>query len=61
MESRKKIGRDEYEWIESETATVEGLLKDLQLEDRLNASICKGLKQLLMLRGVKSLTSSQYT
>jgi hypothetical protein len=58
-EARKKIGRDQYEWIESEAATVVGLLKDVELEERLNASIYRCIKQLLALRGVKSLPSSR--
>jgi hypothetical protein len=57
-EARRKIGRDEYEWIESKAATVKGLLKDVELEERLNASIYKCVKQLLMVRGVKSLPPS---
>jgi hypothetical protein len=58
-EARKKIGPEKFEWIQSETATVHGLLTQVELEERLSASIGKHLKQLLMLRGVKSLHPSQ--
>jgi hypothetical protein len=55
--ARKQIGQDKYEWLQSEAATVDGLLKVVELEERLNAGISKCIKQLLMLRGVKTLPS----
>src|SRR5262245_3606951 len=57
-QSRKELG-DRYALAEiGETATVGQLLKDLQVEERLDAMIDKCLKRLLFLRGVKSLSSA---
>jgi hypothetical protein len=38
-------------------ATVEGLLEDLDVQDRLDAIFDKCLKRLLMVRGLKSIMS----
>jgi vacuolar-type H+-ATPase subunit I/STV1 len=40
-----------------EPATIEGLLKELDVKERLDSLIFKCLKQLLAVRGVKSLSS----
>jgi hypothetical protein len=57
-QSRKELG-DRYALAEiGETATVGQLLKDLKVEERLDAMIDKCLKRLLFLRGVKSLSSA---
>jgi hypothetical protein len=54
-EARKKLGED-FRLVEiGDTATVEGLLRDLDLQERLDALIDKCLKRLLFVRGLKSL------
>jgi hypothetical protein len=39
-----------------EPATIEGLMKELNIKERLDSLISKCLKQLLVVRGVKSLS-----
>jgi hypothetical protein len=57
-QTREELGEN-YELVEiGETATVDRLLEDLQVEERLDATIDKCLKRLLFLRGVKSLSSA---
>ena len=57
-QTREELGED-YELVEiGETATVGRLLEDLQVEEKLDATIDKCLKRLLFLRGVKSLSSA---
>ena len=57
-QTREELGED-YQLVEiGETATVDRLLEDLQVEERLDAAIDKCLKRLLFLRGVKSLSSA---
>jgi hypothetical protein len=41
-----------------EPATVDGLMKELDIKERLDGLISKCLKQLLMVRGVKSLSAA---
>jgi hypothetical protein len=54
--TREELGED-YKLVEiGGTATVDRLLEDLQVEERLDATIDKCLKRLLFLRGVKSLS-----
>ena len=54
-EVRKELG-EAFRFVEiGDTATVERLLSDLEIEGRLDALIDKGLKRLLFLRGLKSL------
>jgi hypothetical protein len=54
-QARKELG-EAYELVEvGETATVERLLRDLAVEERLDAMIDKCLKRLLFLKGLKSL------
>jgi hypothetical protein len=49
---------DTYELVEmGEAATVERLREDLEVEERLDAMIDKCVKRLLMVRGLKSITS----
>jgi hypothetical protein len=57
-EARKELG-EIYELVEiGETATVDRLLQDLGVEERLDAMIDKCLKRLLFLRGLKSLSTA---
>jgi hypothetical protein len=54
--TRKELGEN-FRLVEiGDTATVEGLLRDLEIEERLDALIDKGLKRLLFLRGLKSIS-----
>ena len=53
-QARKDLGA-KYELVEiGETATVDRLLQDLAVEERLDAMIHKCLKRLLFLRGLRS-------
>jgi len=55
-QARQELG-DIYKLIDiGEPATMEGLTKELDLKERLDGLISKCLKQLLMVRGVKSLS-----
>jgi hypothetical protein len=57
-QARKELG-EIYELAEiGATATVNGLLRDVGVEDRLDAMIDKCLKRLLFLRGLKSLPTA---
>jgi hypothetical protein len=57
-QARKELGKT-YELVEvGETATVERLLRDLGVEERLDAMIDRCLKRLLFLRGLKSLPTA---
>ncbi|HEX4803250.1 MAG TPA: hypothetical protein VFV14_07045 [Myxococcaceae bacterium] len=57
-QARKELG-EVYELAEiGETATVDRLLRDLGVEERLDAMINKCLKRLLFLRGLKSLPTA---
>ena len=57
-EVRKELGED-FRFVEiGDTATVERLLSDLEIEERLGAMIDKCLKRLLFLRGLKSLPTA---
>jgi hypothetical protein len=57
-QARQELG-DIYRLIDiGEPATIEGLMKELDLKERLDGLISKCLKQLLMVRGVKSLSAS---
>ena len=54
-QARKELGKD-YPLVEKgDTATVEYLMRELEVEERLVAMIDKELKRLLLLRGIKSL------
>jgi hypothetical protein len=56
--SRKELGEN-YELVEvGEAATVERLLRDLGVEERLDAMIDKCLKRLLFLKGLESLPTA---
>jgi hypothetical protein len=55
-QTREELGEELVEI--GETATVDRLLEDLQVEERLDATIDKCLKRLLFLRGVKSISSA---
>jgi hypothetical protein len=57
QQARAELG-PEYAFIEmKETATVDQLLKDLEVEEQLDAMISRRLKQLLFLRGLKSMST----
>jgi hypothetical protein len=52
-QARKELG-DTYELVEiGEASTTDGLLKDLDVRDRLDATIDKNLKRLMHLAGLK--------
>ena len=55
-QARKELG-DEYELIKiGKAATFDGLIKELEIRERLEAAIARCLKQLLLVRGVKSIS-----
>jgi hypothetical protein len=57
-QARKDLG-DAYELVEiGDTATVDGLLEDLEVQDRLDSIIDKCLKRLLFVRGLKSISAA---
>jgi hypothetical protein len=57
-QARKELG-DAYGLVEiREIASVDQLMKDLEVQDRLDAMIDKCLKRLLFLRGLKSISSA---
>ena len=57
-QARQELG-DIYQLIDiGEPATVKGLMKELEIKERLDSLISKCLKQLLMVRGVKSLSAA---
>jgi len=57
-EAQEELG-EIYEFVEiGEAATFDGLTSELQIQERLDAAIAKCLKQLLMVRGVKSITAA---
>jgi hypothetical protein len=57
-EMRKELGENSGLVEIGDTATVEGLSRDLEIEERLGALIDKCLKRLLYLRGLKSLPTA---
>jgi hypothetical protein len=60
-QARQELG-DIYQLIDiGEPATVNGLMKELDIKERLDGLISKCLKQLLMARGVKSLSAASYS
>jgi hypothetical protein len=57
-EARKELG-DTYELVEiGESATSDGLTKELDIIERLDAQIDKCLKRLLLVRGLKSISTA---
>ena len=57
-QARQELG-DIHELIDiGEPATLDGLMKELDVADRLQGMINRCLKQLLLVRGVKSLSSA---
>ena len=57
-QAQQELG-DTYELIDiGEPATIEGLMKELEIKERLDGLISKCLKQLLMVRGAKSLSAA---
>ena len=60
-QARKELGKN-YQLVEiAETATVECLMRELEVEERLDAMIDRQLNRLLLLRGIKSLPASSST
>ena len=58
VQARQELG-DIYELIDiGEPATIEGLMKELDIKERLDGLINKCLKQLLAVRGVKSVSAA---
>ena len=56
-QARKELG-DTYELAEIyEIASIDSLMKDLEILDRLDAVFDKCVKRLLMVRGLKSITT----
>ena len=59
--TRKELG-DAYEFVEiGDIATLDQLMKDLAVEERLDSMIDKYLKRLLFLKGLESLSPSSQT
>jgi hypothetical protein len=57
-QAQQELG-DTYELIDiGEPATIKGLMDELDIKERLDSLISKCLKQLLMVRGVKSLSAA---
>ena len=57
-EARKEL-KEAYEFVEmGQEASVEQLMKDLEVLDRLDAMIDKCLKRLLFVRELKSISSA---
>jgi hypothetical protein len=57
-QARKEFGAT-YELVEiGETATIDGLMDELAVQDRLDAMLDKCLKRLLFLRGLKSISAT---
>jgi hypothetical protein len=57
-QARKELG-ETYELIEvGRAATFDGLTEEIEIQERLDAAINRCLKQLLMVRGVKSVAAA---
>ena len=57
-QAQKELG-EAYEFIAAgEAATFEGLMKELDIEGRLDAAMSGCLKKLLLVRGVKSISET---
>jgi hypothetical protein len=56
--ARNELG-DAYELVEiGETATIDCLMRDLEVQDRLDSMVDKCLKRVLFMRGLKSISST---
>ena len=54
--ARKELGNDAYMLAKvGETATVDGLMNELEIGERLNAAIERGVKRLLFVKGLESI------
>ena len=54
--ARKELGNDAYMLAKvGETATVDGLMIELEIGERLNAAIERGVKRLLFVKGLESI------
>jgi hypothetical protein len=61
VHAQKELG-EAYGLIEiGDTATVDHLMKELEVQDRLDAKIERCIKQLLLVRGLKSVSSTSST
>ena len=57
--ARNELGEDTYELAKiADTLTLACLMKDLAVEERLDAMIDKCIKRLLMAKGIKSISAS---
>jgi len=57
-QAQKELG-EAYEFIiAGEAATIDGLMKEVDIKGRLDAAISRCLKQLLLVRGVKSISET---
>ena len=58
VEAVKKLG-DAFDFVEiGDAATFDGLTKELEIKERLDAAIGKCIKQLLLVRGLKSVSTA---
>ena len=58
-QARQELGDIYYELAElGEAATFDGLIKELEVEERLDAGVARCLKELLLVRGVKSVAAT---
>ena len=56
VQAVKKLG-DAFDFVEiGDAATFDGLTKELEIQERLDAAINRCIKELVMVRGVKSIT-----
>ena len=55
-QARKELGKD-FELVGEKSSTIDRLIEELELEDRLDAMIERCLKRLLYVRGFKSLSN----
>jgi hypothetical protein len=61
VQAHKELG-EAYGLIEiGDTATIDHLMKELEIQDRLDAKIERCIKQLLLVRGLKSVSSRSST
>jgi hypothetical protein len=60
--ARKELGDDAYKLARvHETATVDGLMNELEVEERLNATIERGMKRLLFVKGLEAILAPSFS
>jgi hypothetical protein len=60
--ARKELGDDAYKLARvGETATVGGLMNELEIEERLNATIERGVKRLLFVKGLEAILAPSFS